>query len=98
MAPDHEAEVSRVKDGRAWRIGGDAEVAWIKNHTEAGVAITSAIPPVFDAYATVVLPCGDDEQAPRDDEDRHEQAVMTVLTRAHCTAVVVAGLPRHGHG
>jgi hypothetical protein len=78
MARDHEAHISRDKDGRAWHIGDDAEVAWIKNHTEGGVAITSATPPVFDAHATVVLPCGDQEQAP--DEDRHEEAVLTVLT------------------
>jgi hypothetical protein len=79
MAPRHEPYISRVKDGRTWRIGGDIEVAWIQNGTECGPAITSAIPPVFESYATVVLPCGDDRQAP-DDEDRHERAVIAVLT------------------
>jgi hypothetical protein len=79
MTPDHEAAITRVKDGHAWRIGGEVEVAWIANGTEFGVAITSGIPPVFEAYATIVLPCGDDEQGP-DDDPRHEEAVMTVLT------------------
>ena len=49
MAPDGERQVSRVRDGRSWRIGGDGEVAWIRENTQFGVAITSAIPPVFEA-------------------------------------------------
>lgn len=69
MAPHGEAPISRVKDGRAWRIGGDVEVAWIENGTKHGMAITSAIPPVFGAYATVALRCGDDQQAPDDQSD-----------------------------
>jgi hypothetical protein len=32
--PDHKAEVYRDKDGHPWRIGGDAEIAWIRQHTE----------------------------------------------------------------
>ncbi|MEV0809653.1 hypothetical protein [Micromonospora sp. NPDC050200] len=40
------------KDGRDWRIGAAADVGWIAGHTTAGVSITTAIPPVFDAYAT----------------------------------------------
>ncbi|WP_431876864.1 hypothetical protein [Micromonospora marina] len=40
------------KDGRHWRIGTAADVSWIAGHTTAGVSITTAIPPVFDAYAT----------------------------------------------
>jgi hypothetical protein len=54
---DPETEVRRSKDGRSWRIGGDAEVAWIRDNTARnGQAITCAIPPIFDAYATVQLP------------------------------------------
>lgn len=41
----------RVRDGRAWRIGTDADIAWIVNGTSPGLTITSAIPPVFDALA-----------------------------------------------
>ncbi|MEU7865075.1 hypothetical protein, partial [Nonomuraea sp. NPDC049141] len=40
------------KDGRSWRIGAAADVGWIAGHTTAGVSITTAIPLVFDAYAT----------------------------------------------
>ncbi|MEV0004769.1 hypothetical protein AB0H28_21155 [Micromonospora sp. NPDC050980] len=40
------------KDGRDWRIGTAADVDWIVGHTTAGVSITTAIPPAFDAYAT----------------------------------------------
>ncbi|MEV4713780.1 hypothetical protein [Micromonospora sp. NPDC049374] len=40
------------KDGQGWRIGAAADVGWIAGHTTAGVSITTAIPPVFDAYAT----------------------------------------------
>ena len=45
-----------VKDGHAWRIGGDADVAWIADGTSPGRTITAAIPPVFDAYATSSCP------------------------------------------
>lgn len=48
--------VTRWKDGRQWRIGTDADVAWIHESTAPGLAITSAIPPVFAAYATIVVP------------------------------------------
>ncbi|WP_243715494.1 hypothetical protein [Micromonospora sp. KC207] len=44
------AQVSR--DGRDWRIGAAADVSWIAGHTTAGVSITTAMPPVFGAYAT----------------------------------------------
>ena len=48
--------VRRARDGSTWRIGTDAEVAWIASGTSIGRTITAAIPPVFEAYATVVLP------------------------------------------
>lgn len=48
-----------VKDDHTWRIGTQHEVAWIQDNTSSGLAITSAIPPVFDAYATVVIPDSD---------------------------------------
>ena len=50
--------VRRARDGSTWRIGTDGEVAWIADGTSTGLAITAAIPPVFEAYATVVLPAG----------------------------------------
>jgi hypothetical protein len=65
-----------VRDGRAWRVGGDAEVSWIQDGTAVTKAITSAIPPVFDAYATVELPA-----TWREEQDRHDAAVIELLTR-----------------
>lgn len=64
----------RAKDGRTWRIGTDAEVAWIQNDTSTGLAITAAIPPVFEAYATVVLPSGGEGQ------EKHDRAVLALLS------------------
>lgn len=64
----------RARDGRKWRIGTDAEVAWIANGTSMGRTVTTAIPPVFEAYATVVLPYGGEGQ------DRHDRAVLALLT------------------
>jgi hypothetical protein len=49
------------KDGLQWRIGTDAEVSWVVEGTVIGRAITSAIPPVFEAYATIVVPDERDE-------------------------------------
>ena len=41
-----------VKDGRSWRIGTSAQIGWVANGTAIDQTITSAIPPVFAAYAT----------------------------------------------
>lgn len=62
-----------VRDGRSWRLGTAADVAWITSSTPVGKTISSAIPPVFDAYATIVLPHGGRGQ------ERHDQAVLSVL-------------------
>jgi hypothetical protein len=65
--------VSRLaRDGSTWRIGTDAEVAWITNGTSMGRTITAAIPAVFEAYATVVLPYGEEQ-------DKHDRAVLALL-------------------
>jgi hypothetical protein len=76
------------KDGRRWRIGQAAEITWIEENTEFGLTIMSAIPPVFDAYATLeepgtwlhregvsvaVKPASDG------DWDRHQAGVLAVL-------------------
>jgi hypothetical protein len=66
--------VTRARDGSAWRVGTDFEVTWITNGTSAGRTITAAIPPVFSAYATVVLPYEDEAQ------DRHDRAVLELLS------------------
>jgi hypothetical protein len=63
-----------TKDGQSWRIGTDHDVAWIAGQTTSGLSVTTAIPPVFDAYATFYQP-----------EDvsivAHERAVVADLAR-----------------
>jgi hypothetical protein len=65
---------SVAKDGRAWLLAGNAEVAWINDGTSAGMTISAAIPEVFEAYATLVLP-------DRERQRQHDQAVLAVLKR-----------------
>lgn len=72
---DGRASTTRVRDGRAWRIADDAEVAWIQDGTSFTEAITSAIPPVFEAYATLELPVSWEEQ-----QEAHDAAVIELLT------------------
>jgi hypothetical protein len=81
MTDDSETGDWAEKDGRAWRIGTEADVAWIRENTEVSLAITSAIPPVFEAYATLELPDRDAHlsAAPGDDSDRYFADVLAVL-------------------
>jgi len=58
--------VRLARDGSSWRLGTDAEVGWITSGTSVSRTITAAIPPVFDAYATVVLPDSGEERKQRD--------------------------------
>jgi len=81
MSPDDREPVeTRLKDGLGWRIGTDADVTWIVTQTPSGLAITSAIPPVFDSYATVVLP-SEDDRPPDELAAEHDQAILTLLGR-----------------
>ena len=48
-------------------------MAWIVRGTSPNLTITAAIPPVFDAYATVVLPDNGDGR------ERHNRAMLTML-------------------
>ncbi|TCM51657.1 hypothetical protein [Kribbella sp. VKM Ac-2568] len=41
-----------TKDGRSWRIGTAYDVGWIAGRTTPGLSVSTAIPPVFEAYAT----------------------------------------------
>ena len=66
--------VTMSRDGGTWRIGTAADVAWIAAGTTVGLTIASAIPPVFEAYATVLLPDGGDGQ------DAHDRAVLGLLS------------------
>jgi hypothetical protein len=45
-----------VKEGVAWRVGVQDDVAWIGDSTPGDTTITAAIPAVFEDYATLVLP------------------------------------------
>ena len=63
-----------IRDGQRWRSGTAADVEWIYLGTEVGVEITSAIPPVFTDYATVVIPRSDELGQPQ-----HDHAVIAVL-------------------
>lgn len=65
-----------LRDGTHWPVGTVADVAWIAAETTVGTTITAAIPAVFDAYGTVVLPEDGDGQ------DSHDAALLSVL-RAH---------------
>ncbi len=68
-----DAPLEVTKDGQEWRLGTSAHVAWIVGHTTQGTSITTAIPPVFDAYATAYPPDGINCGA-------HERALVEVLT------------------
>lgn len=61
------------KDGRDWRIGTAADVAWIRESTTIGMDITAAIPPLFANYATVTVPNKDEGRS----ENLHE--VLRIL-------------------
>lgn len=41
-----------MKDGRSWRIGTADDVGWLAGQTTPGVSVSTAIPPVFEAYGT----------------------------------------------
>jgi hypothetical protein len=63
-----------TRDGRSWRIGAADDVAWLAGRTTQGLSITTAIPPIFDAYATFYPPG-------RVDIEAHERAVVDVLAQ-----------------
>ena len=65
--------LERARDDGTWRIGTQDDVAWITSGTSLGRTITAAIPPVFEAFATVVLP--DTTEA----WDRHDKAILALL-------------------
>jgi len=66
--------VRLARDGNTWCIGTDTEVAWIANGTSIGRTITAAIPPAFEAYATVVLPYAGEGQ------NEHDRAMLALLS------------------
>jgi hypothetical protein len=64
--------VRRARDGSTWGIGTDAEVGWIASGISLGRTINAAIPPVFEAYATVVVAYGEERI-------KHDRAVLALL-------------------
>jgi hypothetical protein len=64
--------VNVTRDGRDWRIGASQDVAWVATGTTEGTSITTAIPPVFESYATFFEPEGVSTRA-------HEEAVVRNL-------------------
>jgi hypothetical protein len=66
---------TKLKDGRAWRIGAGDEVAWVNAGVTGGRSITAAVPPVSAAYATLVLPLGLEQD--RDDMPPAEDRLTT---------------------
>ena len=56
------------------RIGGPDEVAWINATTGVGSAITTAIPPGFARYATIVVPDGEKER------NRADRALIDIVS------------------
>ena len=74
VAGEPDRSVVRIKDGGAWPVGSQDEVAWINGGTSVGNAITAAIPAVFEAYATVELPENWEEA-----QAGHDAAVVEVL-------------------
>jgi hypothetical protein len=67
-------DLVRVKDGRAWRLVSQAAGQWIADGTQAGTTARSAIPPMFEAYATLVVPDGIERRA------AHDTALVSALT------------------
>lgn len=62
-----------ARDGADWRLGTTSDVNWITQGTSIDRTIQSSIPPVFDAYATIVLP--EDEV----ERERRDRAIVEVL-------------------
>jgi hypothetical protein len=64
-----------LRDGVEWRLGSDAEIAWVNDGTSPGTAITCAIPPIFASYCTMVLPRPNGEA----ELTQHEQVLIELL-------------------
>lgn len=65
-----------TREGTSWRLGTATDVAWIGAGTSVDRTVNSAVPAVFEAYATITLPDDWGDRAPVD------AALMWVL-RVH---------------
>jgi hypothetical protein len=75
---------ARIKDGRSWRIGTAADVAWIERAVDFSTPALTQVPPGFAAYCRLELP---DLRYARPDEAAaaqaaHDEAVVDVLRAA----------------
>jgi hypothetical protein len=71
---------SRRKDGREWRIGTSAEIDWTIGQTEGGVRVNCAIPPIYEAYATIGLTeSGNGKALDFVVSEDHDRAVADIL-------------------
>jgi hypothetical protein len=75
--------LTRFKDGRAWRIGTEDEVAWVNAGVTRGLSITAAAPSTFEGYATLTFPLDpeSDRDAMRPAEDRFDDALCACSAR-----------------
>ena len=69
--------VARPGESERWRLGRNSEVAWINNATTPGLGATSAIPPSYDRYATIIVP---DDHAATECSDAAILAVLSART------------------
>ena len=89
-SPHGEKTVER--DGVRWPLARQEDLAWLSDQTDVGLAITSAIPPIYEAYGTVVAQEEDnDEYEDNDDEDNaaidaQERQLVKILQRYGSTS------------
>ncbi|HZU49740.1 MAG TPA: hypothetical protein VFA16_21170 [Mycobacterium sp.] len=75
-----ERALTRVKDGIVWNVGTQADVDWITNNTP-GRWITRAIPPIFEAYATLAQPGAPGRSRDLGEERKQDLALIELLER-----------------
>ncbi|HEY1689495.1 MAG TPA: hypothetical protein VGF95_11610 [Solirubrobacteraceae bacterium] len=68
-----------VRDGATWLLGTKSDVAWIDEATTTDLTITSAIPPVFEAYTTIVV---SEKDSVRERQDRAMVALLAERSAA----------------
>ncbi len=73
LADRGELWMRRGADDTTWQIGGSGQVDWIAENFQSSTTIATAIPPLFGAYATVVVPAN-----PRDKQIA-DAALLSVL-------------------
>ncbi len=67
LGADRDSWLRRAADETTWQIGSSGDVAWIAANTGPGRTIATAIPPIFNAYATVTVPGEDSDKRVSDE-------------------------------